>query len=153
MVMVYRSRDKINELSGDRRRVHPVMTANGVAGIIWSQTKPDLIWSLLHHLQGNRDGKLRDVMAEYDALSEQSKRQWREMVRDYRAKNLHPVITDAYMQTKPGQSSNFGRIWSSLHKQQGSREGSVRDIARTYRRLSKESKAEWIRMVKNWVMN
>ena len=153
MIMAYRFHDKINELSRDKTSVHPVMTGNGVACIIWTKAKADRIWSFLHHLHGNRDGGLHDVMAEYDALSAESKSEWREMVREYRAKNLHPVITDAYMQTKPGQSNCFALIWSSLHKQQGSREGSVRDIARTYRQLSKESKADWRRMVKNYRVN
>ena len=120
------------------------------------------IWSKLHKQQGSRLESFYCIKAEYVALSEESKAEWRNMVKDYRAKDgivkaqnlksaqkeLHPMITDALTQWTKSDKCEYDRIWSRLHKQQGSRLGTIDAICAEYYALSKASRKEWMTMVK-----
>ena len=119
---------------------------------VWRQPTFELMWAILHLRQGSRYGTLSSVVSEYRQLCNESKVQWVTMMENYLMANRHPVITDEVMRSKIGESNKYDWIWSELHKQQGSRQGSVQDIRTEYRALSARSKAEWIQRVDDYLI-
>ena len=125
--------------------LHPLATV-----ALW-QMKANLchMWRDLHLRQGSRQGSPRAVEREYWQLNSKQRTRWKRTVMDYYKMTLHPKpaqILDPEVWRQP----TFELMWAILHLRQGTRYGNPSSVLAQYRKLSDESKAQWVTMVEDY---
>ena len=108
----------------------------------------ELMWAILHLQQGTRKGNLSTIMSQYRRLSEDSQDEWIKRVDECISKNIHPVLTDSWMQRIPAVEHHWKcnqacAIWAQLHLKQGTRQAPYRTIVSEFEALGERFKVDW----------